>query len=142
MLGLQTTHCDQTWFSASKVVYRAPLCLPGEFLDSVLPPREFLDRVQSALRGLTLPPPHWVAPSSTRVPTALASAEYVFVPEDASIQPLSSQPLQGQSSTNTGLFGTSVLERLRKSIFTGTNFQGEKFVLATDNSVGAKIFWC
>ena len=68
-------------------MYGAPLCLPEEFLDSVdLPPREFLDRIQSALHGLTLPPPH---PFSARVPTALASAEYVFVCKDTSIQPLS-----------------------------------------------------
>ena len=54
-----------------------------------LPPREFLDRIQSALRGLTLPPPHHFALSSARVPAALASAEYVFVHKEASIQPLS-----------------------------------------------------
>ena len=90
MLGLRTTPHDKTGFSAAKTIYGAPLCLPGEFLDSVdLPPTEFLDRIQSALRGLTLPPPHHVAPSSACVPAALASAEYVFVQEDASIQPLS-----------------------------------------------------
>ena len=54
-----------------------------------LPPREFLDRVQSPLLGLTLPPPHHVAPSSACVPAALSSTEYVFVHKDASIQPLS-----------------------------------------------------
>ena len=54
-----------------------------------LPHKEFLDRIQFALCGLTLPPPHHVAPSSACVPAALASAEYVFVREDASIQPLS-----------------------------------------------------
>ena len=48
-----------------------------------------MDRIQSALRGLTMPPPHHVTPPSARVPTALASAEYVFVREDASILPLS-----------------------------------------------------
>ena len=80
MLGLQTTPCDETGFSASKAVYEAPLFLPGEFLDSVdLPPREFLDKIQSALRGLTLTPPHHVAPSSAIVSAALASPEYVFV---------------------------------------------------------------
>ena len=46
MLGLQTTPSDKTGFSASKAVYRAPLCLRGAFLDSVdLPPREFLDMI-------------------------------------------------------------------------------------------------
>ena len=73
MLGLWTTPPD--WV-ASRAVYRSSLCLPGEFLDSVyLPPRELLDRIQSALHGLTLPPPHHVAPPSTHVPAALASAE-------------------------------------------------------------------
>ena len=90
MLGLRTTPRDKTGFSASEAVYRSSLCLPGEFLDSVdLPHREFLDRIQSALCGLTLLPPHHIAPPSPHVPAALASAEYVFAREDASIQPLS-----------------------------------------------------
>ena len=68
MLGLRTTQRDKTGFSAEETVFRAPLCLPEEFLDSVdLPPREFLDRIQSALCGLTLPPPHPIAPSSACV---------------------------------------------------------------------------
>ena len=76
LLGLQTSQRDETDFSAAKTVYCAPLCLPGEFMDSEdLPSREFLDWIQSALRGLTLPPPNHVAPSSARVPAALASAE-------------------------------------------------------------------
>ena len=55
MLGLRTTPRDETGFSASEAVYGSSLCLPGEFLDSVdLPPREFLDRIQSALRGLVV----------------------------------------------------------------------------------------
>ena len=88
MLGLQTTLCDETGFSASKAVFGTSLCLPGEFLDSVdLPPREFLNRIQSSLRGLTLPPPHHVAPPSACFPAALASTEYVFVHKGASIQP-------------------------------------------------------
>ena len=90
MLGFWTTPQDKTGFSAAKAVYKAPLCLPGEFLDSVdLPPREFLDRIQSTLRGMTLPPPHHVAPSSALVPAALASAENMFFCKDAYIQPLS-----------------------------------------------------
>ena len=90
MLGLWTTPFYHTGFSASEAVNRAPLCLHGEFLDSMdLPPREFLDRIQSALRGLTLLPPHHVAPSSACHPAALASAEYVFVRKVDFIQPLS-----------------------------------------------------
>ena len=54
-----------------------------------LPPREFLDRIHSALCGLTLPPPHHIAPSSACVPAALASAEYMLVCKDPSIQPFS-----------------------------------------------------
>ena len=38
---------------------------------------------------MTLPPPHYVAPSLDWVSAALASAELVFVHEDDSIQPLS-----------------------------------------------------
>ena len=80
MLGLWTTPRDRTGFSASKAVYGTSLCLLGEFLDSVnLPPREFLDRIQSSLCGLTLPPPHHVTHPSELVPAALASSEYVFV---------------------------------------------------------------
>ena len=70
--------------------YGASLCLPGEFLDSdKLPSSEFLERIQSVLRGLVLPPPHHQAPSAALVPAALASAEFVFVRKDASVQPLS-----------------------------------------------------
>ena len=69
MFGLWTTPCDKTGFSAAKAVYSGPLCLLGEFLESEdLLPREFLDRIQSALPGLTLPTLHQVAPSSARVP--------------------------------------------------------------------------
>ena len=79
MLGLRTTPREETGFSAAEAVYGAPLCLPVEFLESVdLPPRDFLDRIQSAPCGLTLPPPHHVSPSSACVPAALASAEYML----------------------------------------------------------------
>ena len=44
MLGLQTTPNDDTWFSSAEPVHGAPLCLPGEFLDTEdLSPKEFLD---------------------------------------------------------------------------------------------------
>ena len=67
------------WSCLAKAVYGASLYLLGEFLDSKdLPPREFLDRIQSALRGLTLPPSHHMAPSTACVPAALASAEFVL----------------------------------------------------------------
>ena len=90
MLGLRTTPQDKAGLSAAKALYSSPLCLSGEFLHSEdLPPGEFLDRIQSGLCGLTLPPPHHVTPSSAQVPAALASAEYLSVYEEASIRPLS-----------------------------------------------------
>ena len=50
MFGLQTTPHDETGFSVADAVYNAPLCLLGEFLDSEdFLPREFQDRIQSAL---------------------------------------------------------------------------------------------
>ena len=65
IVGLQTTPHDKPGFSSAKAVYGAPLCFPEEFLNSEdLPPREFLDRIQSALQSLTLPPSHHTAPSS------------------------------------------------------------------------------
>ena len=68
------------WFLAAKALYRTPLCLPGEFLDSdKFPPAAFLEKIQSSLRGLVLPPPHHWSPSTARVPTSLASADFVFV---------------------------------------------------------------
>ena len=90
VLDLSTASRDETGFSATKAMYGSPLCLPREFLASNdLPPREFLDKIQSALRSLTLPPPHHVAPSSAWISAALASAKFMFDCEDASIQPLS-----------------------------------------------------
>ena len=74
MLGLRSISRDGSGFSTAEALYGAPLCLPGEFLDSdKLPSAAFLERIQSALQGLVLPPHHHWPPSTARVPTALAS---------------------------------------------------------------------
>ena len=90
MLGLRFVFRDDSGFLAAKALYGDTLCLPGEFLDSdEFPPAVFQDRIQSALRGLVLSPPHHQPSSTARVPGALASAEYVFVCEYASLLSLS-----------------------------------------------------
>ena len=89
MLGLHFVPHDDSGFPAVEALYREPLCLPGEFLDSdEFPPAVFQDRIQYALRGLVLPPPHHWPPSTAKVPGALALADFVFVHEDASLRPL------------------------------------------------------
>ena len=95
LAGLKIGLTTFTWsypasFSTAETLHGAPLCLPGEFLDSdELPPSEFLNKIHSALRGLKLPPPHHQSPSSAGVPAALASADFVFVRKNASTRPLS-----------------------------------------------------
>ena len=76
MLGLRCVPWDDSGFSAAMALYKDPLCLPGEFLDSdELPPAVFQDRIQSALGVLVLPSPHHRPPSAAMVPGALASTD-------------------------------------------------------------------
>ena len=90
MLGLRSTPRDDSSLSAAEALFGAHLCLPGEFLYSnEVPPSAFLERVQSSLRELVLPPLHHHASSAARVPAALASAGFVFARKDASVRPLS-----------------------------------------------------
>ena len=90
MLSLHSTPQDDSGFFAAEALFGAHLCLPGEFLYSnEVPPSAFLERVQSSLRELVLPPLHHHASSAARVPAALASADFVFVRKNASTRPLS-----------------------------------------------------
>ena len=80
MLGLHSVPPDDSGISTAVALYGDPLCLPGEFLDSdELPPAVFQDRIQSALHGLVLPPPHHQPPPTAKVHKALAS-ETMFWP--------------------------------------------------------------
>ena len=89
MLGLHSVPRNDSGFSAAEPLYGDPLCLPGGFLDyDELPYAVFQDRIQSTLHGLVLPLPPHQPPSTALVPGALALAEYVFVREDASLQPI------------------------------------------------------
>ena len=79
MLGLCLVPRDDSGFSAAKALCGDPLCLNGEFLDSdELPPPAFQDRIQCALRGLVLPPPHHWPTSTAVLPGTLASEDYVM----------------------------------------------------------------
>ena len=90
LLGLHPVPRDDSGFSATEALYKIPLCLPGEFLNSdEVPPDAFLERIQSSLRGMVLPPPHHQPPSAAQVPAAPTSPDLVFVLKDASIRPLS-----------------------------------------------------
>ena len=65
-------------------------CLPGELLDvPELPPESFLRKVERAIDGFAVPPPHHVhtVPPS-QLPAALLKAKFVFVREDAVIPTL------------------------------------------------------
>jgi hypothetical protein len=64
--------------------------LPGELLDvPELPPESFLRKVERAIDGFAVPPPHHVhtVPPS-QLPAALLKAKFVFVREDAVIPTL------------------------------------------------------
>ena len=90
MLGLCSIPSDDSGFLAAEALYGNPLFLPGEFLDSdELPLAVFQDRIQSALRGLVLPPSDHQSLYTDKVPGALALADFVVVCEDPSLRPLS-----------------------------------------------------
>ena len=79
---------DDTDLSVSKAVFRAPLTVPGEFLDSSeLPPAAWLIKIEQAVVGFAVSPPHHVLKTQP-LSAALMSARYVFVGEDASIPSL------------------------------------------------------
>ena len=79
--------------SVSEAIYGSPLTIPGEFLRSPeLPLSTFLSKIQQAVAGFAVPPPHHVLQSPPhQLPAALLSAKYMFVGEDVSF--LSLAPL-------------------------------------------------
>ena len=75
---------------ASEAVYGSPLTLPGELVDvPELLPDAFLRKVNRAIDGFDVPPPHHVRPvSPVQLPSALLTAKYVVFREDAVISSL------------------------------------------------------
>ena len=90
LLGLRTVPKDDSGLSVFEAVYGSPLTVPGEFLGSPeLPPSSYLSKIERAVPGFAVPPPHHVFQSPPcQLPVALLSAKYVFVREDASIPSL------------------------------------------------------
>ena len=84
LLGLRATPKDDTGLSVSEAVYGAPLTLPGELVDvPELLSDTFIRKVNRAVEGFAVPPPHHVRPvPPVQLPAALISAKYVFVCED------------------------------------------------------------
>ena len=75
---------------ASEAVYGSPLTLPGELVDvPELLPDAVIRKVNRAIDGFAVPPPHHVRPvSPVQLLSALLTAKYVFVREDAVISSL------------------------------------------------------
>ena len=68
-------------------MYGSPLTLPGDVPE--LLPYTFLRKVNRAIDGFAVSPPHHVCPvQPVQLPAALVSAKYVFVREDAVISSL------------------------------------------------------
>jgi len=90
LLGLRATPKDDTGLSVSEAVYGSPLSLPGELVDvPELLPDAVLRKVNRAVEGFAVPPPHHVRPAPpVQLPAALISAKYVFVHEDSVISSL------------------------------------------------------
>ena len=85
LLGLRATPKDDT--GLSEAVYSSPLTLPGDVPE--LLPYTFLRKVNRAIDGFAVSPPHHVRPvQPVQLPAALVSAKYVFVCEDAVISSL------------------------------------------------------
>ena len=74
----------------SEAVYGSSLTIPGEFLGSPeLPPASFLRKIEDAIAGLAIIPPHHMRSSPPQqLPPALMTAEFVFVCEPSSIPSL------------------------------------------------------
>ena len=90
LLGLRSVPKEDTGFYVSKAMFGSPLTIPGKFLDSgeVLS-SQFLQKIEQAVSGFTVPPSHHVSPSPPApLPPALLAAKFVFVREDASVPPL------------------------------------------------------
>ena len=84
LLGLRATPKDDTGLSVSEAVYGSALTLPGEMLDvPELPSDSFLRKVERAVDGFAVPPPHHVRPTSpSQLPAALVTTKFVFVRDD------------------------------------------------------------
>ena len=80
-LGLRATPKDDTGLSVSEAVYGSPLTMPGELVDvPELPPESFLRKVERAIDGFAVPPPHHVHPvPPSQLPAALLKAKFMFV---------------------------------------------------------------
>ena len=64
LLGLRTVPKNDTGLSVSEAVYGFPLTIPGEFLGSPeLPPSAYLSKIEQAVAGFAIPPPHHVPQS-------------------------------------------------------------------------------
>ena len=81
LLGLRTVSKDDTGLSVSEAVYGLPLTIPGEIVGSPeLPPSAYLSKIEQAVAGFAVPPPHHVPQSPPcQLPAALLSAKFVFV---------------------------------------------------------------
>ena len=90
LLCLRATPKDDTGLSVSEAVYGCPLTLPGELVDvPELPPESFLRKVERAIDGSAVPPPHHIHPvPPSQLPAALLKAKFMFVREDAVIATL------------------------------------------------------
>ena len=90
LLGLRTVPNDGTGLSVSEAVYGFPLNVPGEFLGSLeLPPSTNPSKIEQAVTGFPIPPPHHVPQfPPCQLLAALLSAKFMFVQEDASIPSL------------------------------------------------------
>ena len=84
LLGLRATPKDDTGLSVSEAVYGSALTLPGEMLDvPELTSDSFLRKVERAVDGFAVHPPHHVRPtSSSQLPAALRTTKFVFVRDD------------------------------------------------------------
>ena len=61
LLGLCFIPKDDTDLSVSKAAFEAPVTVPGEFLESpMLPPATYLDKIEHAVAGFEVSPPHHV----------------------------------------------------------------------------------
>ena len=67
LLGLRSVPKEDTGFSVSDAVFGSPLTVPGEFLEGgEIPPTRFLQKIEQAVSGFVVPPPHHISTAPRR----------------------------------------------------------------------------
>ena len=89
LLGIRSTVKEDLHCTPAELVYGTTLRLPGDFFQSpklhntIADPLSYMDRLRSAMRQLSAPPPQHQQSLKSHLPDALSSCSHVFIRHDA-----------------------------------------------------------